>query len=298
MPPILHLVSRALPGHEPFVGEAGWRFWSRVRDAFPEALAACLMPNHLHLLVRSSPSRARQVFRGVASGFARGYGYRRLFEGVAHTEVRDDPKHLARQIRYIHLNPTRAGLVADPLAWPRSTHRGTCGGELDPWGPAERVRGALNWPESGASFVRRFHGYVSSDPSVHVEGTPSPQAQRVNVSRQCPDAPLEAVFRAAFAATPWSDRSVKLCAAVLLASSEGWTTLQIAAGLGISLRAVQRYARREDEPLLRVATTCLNDTRLRAEVDASMRRSRGPATGSTTRSAPWAEHQSVDASRR
>lgn len=63
-----------------------------------------------------------------------------------------------RLIRYDHLNPCRAGMVDDPLAWPFSTHLDATGYALRPVRPTANDRD-------------RFHRYVSGDPSVNPEGT-------------------------------------------------------------------------------------------------------------------------------
>ncbi len=68
------------------------------------------------------------------------------------------PGKLRRNERYIHLNPCRARLIDDPLAWPWSTHRDRVG---------------LAWPCAVPTRTdpAAFHRYVSADPSVAVDGT-------------------------------------------------------------------------------------------------------------------------------
>src|SRR5437899_2514178 len=52
---VFHVVSRAAPGTRPFVGPVGRLVWTRLRSDCDreEAVvsAACLMPDHLHLIV-------------------------------------------------------------------------------------------------------------------------------------------------------------------------------------------------------------------------------------------------------
>jgi hypothetical protein len=71
------------------------------------------------------------------------------------------PDKVGRVVRYVHLNPCRAQLCADPLAWPFSTHRDATGFAWPPAVPPRHDR-------------RRFHRYVSSDPSAAVDGTDLP----------------------------------------------------------------------------------------------------------------------------
>ena len=72
-----------------------------------------------------------------------------------------DATKARRTVRYVHLNPCRAHLAVDPLAWPFSTHRDRLGCAARPVLPQARD------PEA-------FHRYVSSDPSVDPTGTPLP----------------------------------------------------------------------------------------------------------------------------
>jgi hypothetical protein len=81
-------------------------------------------------------------------------------------------EHARRLGRYIELNPTRAGIVRDPLSWPWSTHRDRCGLVAHP--VVAVSRDPVEW-----------HRYVSSDPTVAVEGTAMPEMTRgtVNVAQ-------------------------------------------------------------------------------------------------------------------
>lgn len=72
-----------------------------------------------------------------------------------------DSLHLRRTLRYVALNPCRAHLSSDPLAWPLSTHRDGVGLAL----PAVVRAPDEDW---------RWHAYVSSDPSAAVQGTELP----------------------------------------------------------------------------------------------------------------------------
>jgi tRNA(Ile)-lysidine synthase TilS/MesJ len=45
----------------------------------------------------------------------------------------DTDEYLLELVRYLHLNPVRAGMTADPLEFPWSSHRAYCGRENIPW---------------------------------------------------------------------------------------------------------------------------------------------------------------------
>jgi hypothetical protein len=81
-----------------------------------------------------------------------------------------DRHHLLRQIRYVHLNPCRAGLAPDPLSWEWSTHRDFTGCVINPWPSITRLATELKVDRH--RFGNWFHAYASKDPSVAIAGTP------------------------------------------------------------------------------------------------------------------------------
>lgn len=256
---ITHLVARSLPGQKPFADPraAWWLMW-RMRLAFPAALAACVLPEHTHLITATpEPDAARTRFAKILAVAGVRAGLRRSFERVAESRVLASGRHLERSLRYVHLNPCRAGLVADPLEWPWSTHRGLVGAEVDPWVTPDAIAAALGRPARG--LPAWMHGYVSSDPAVRVEGTRLPvPAPRVEIPRF----PLEAIRLAALAATPWSAPAVRRTAIIDLALHQGWREARVvAAAAGTSIRTVQRRAALAVEPELALRV-CLADTRL------------------------------------
>src|SRR6185436_8994422 len=129
---MIHLTARAHPGLKPLAspGKCFW-LWPRLRELFASALAACLMPDHLHLLLAArDPSKERTRLAHLLGAMSR-YQFPDAGWSVAEpTEIRDW-QHLKRNVRYVHLNPCRAGLVSDPLSWLCSTHRGLIGAAVD-----------------------------------------------------------------------------------------------------------------------------------------------------------------------
>ncbi|MCM2322336.1 MAG: hypothetical protein NDJ90_03645 [Oligoflexia bacterium] len=128
------------------------------------------MPNHLHILVEGRGREARVRLALTMRWLSRRYfAGRNVWEAIPEPEAVRDEKHLLRQIRYIHLNPCRAGLTTDPLGWDWSTHRDWTGFVAEAWPDLDKVRRVLRWSEK--NFAHRFHSYVSSDPTVRVTGS-------------------------------------------------------------------------------------------------------------------------------
>ncbi len=75
-----------------------------------------LMVNHAHLLLRSGSFGLPRFMRGLLTGYAVSYNRRHhrhghLFQNRYHSIVCDEDTYFRELVRYIHLNPLRAGLV-------------------------------------------------------------------------------------------------------------------------------------------------------------------------------------------
>ncbi len=149
--------------------------WMHLRLLYPAALAVVVMPDHLHVVVDAPARRGREQLRRCLGQFARWFPGR--WEPAPEPVPIVGLRKLRRQVRYVALNPCRAGLARDPVAWLWSTHRDVVGASVDPWVTPSRLARALGEREEG--FGERHHGYVSSDPSVDVEGTPVPRPSPV-----------------------------------------------------------------------------------------------------------------------
>jgi len=78
--------------------------------------AYCLMPNHVHLLVESGSFPLSKLMQGLQQSYTQYFNrsYRKtghLFQGRYRAIICDKDKYLLALVRYIHLNPVRAGLT-------------------------------------------------------------------------------------------------------------------------------------------------------------------------------------------
>lgn len=88
--------------------------------------AYCLMPNHVHLLLTPATpeglsravGEAHRRYSAFVNARARVTGH--VFQGRFASAVMDEAHWLAA-VRYLALNPVRAGLVTRPEAWPWSS---------------------------------------------------------------------------------------------------------------------------------------------------------------------------------
>ncbi len=98
-----------------------------------EIHAFCLMPNHIHLLLRPLQRNLSEFMRNMLSRYAARFNrkYERkghLFGGPYRQAVCLEDAYVLAVSLYIHLNPVRAGLVSDPVKYRWATTRLYCEG--------------------------------------------------------------------------------------------------------------------------------------------------------------------------
>jgi REP element-mobilizing transposase RayT len=92
----------------------------------------CLMPNHIHLLLECRVGELSKGMQRLSAGFAQWHNTRyeqtgHHFQGRFHAEPAASTEHLLEIIRYIALNPVRAGLCTDPVSWTWSSYAALIG---------------------------------------------------------------------------------------------------------------------------------------------------------------------------
>ena len=100
-------------------------------------LTYCIMPTHFHLLMGQIVENGIFDFmRLIQNSYAKNFNAKTkrkgpLWEGRFGARMITKDEDLLHMTRYIHLNPTSAGLVASPEAWKHSSYHeyiGDCGG--------------------------------------------------------------------------------------------------------------------------------------------------------------------------
>ena len=138
-----HIIQRGNNRQVIFAAEADYQFF---RDAVVEAAgrfglaihAYVWMTNHIHLL--ATPTYADSISKTFQSAGRKyvqyfNYTYRRsgtLWEGRYRATVIDSERYLLSVMRYIELNPVRAGIVAHPRDYPWSSYRCYAYGDRGP----------------------------------------------------------------------------------------------------------------------------------------------------------------------
>ena len=159
---MFHLTARSAHARPLETAADKSRMWVMLNKAWPDALAICLMSNHLHVIVDGDPKALRIRLARICGRHASGLG--RVWQPVPEPTPISGLDKLRRQVRYVALNPCRAGLCTDPLGWLWSTHLDVVLG---------RRADILVALQTG---LVAHHAYVSGDPSTDVEGTALPNA--------------------------------------------------------------------------------------------------------------------------
>ena len=144
-------------------------FVSRLRDLARTTGTAIyawsLLNNHAHLLLRSGYSGLPRFMRRLLTGYAVGYNRRHkrfghLFQNRYKSILCEEDPYFRELVRYIHLNPVRAGLVADLLeldSYPWCGHSVLMGQRENDWQDRDNVLGWFGKKEKAArQSYRRY----------------------------------------------------------------------------------------------------------------------------------------------
>lgn len=130
--------------------------------------AWCLMPNHVHLAIQTGADPLSRVMQRLLTGYAVNFNKKHqraghLFENRYRSKVVEDEPYLLALVRYIHLNPIRAGLVSalgDLAEYPWCGHSALMGGVGRPWQETETVLARFGGKVGPAR--RRLADFMSS----------------------------------------------------------------------------------------------------------------------------------------
>ena len=113
--------------------------FATVLEQFDARLHAyCYMSNHIHALIQVGDEPLGKLIMRVAGQYARQTQARlqttgHLFEKRYYPVLVDVDRYFLTLLRYIHLNPIRAGLASSTEAYPWSSHHVYAGRRVEPW---------------------------------------------------------------------------------------------------------------------------------------------------------------------
>ncbi|MFH1146415.1 MAG: transposase [Pseudomonadota bacterium] len=137
-------------------------FLDRLEVIIKETSTSCyawvLMPNHVHLLLRTGTVPISTVMARLLTGYAISYNRRhrrhgQLFQNRYKSFLCQEEPYLLELVRYIHLNPVRARIVPDISAlesYPYSGHSVLMGKRKNSWQDARYILGQFGRQTSSA----------------------------------------------------------------------------------------------------------------------------------------------------
>ena len=141
-----HIIVRGIERRKIFKDDIDrLNFLDRLGKVLSETGTRCfawaLIPNHSHLLLRTGTRPISTVMRRLLTGYAINFNNRHrrsghLFQNRYKSILCQEDTYLLELVRYIHLNPIRAGLVADIKAldkYPFSGHATIMGKKENDW---------------------------------------------------------------------------------------------------------------------------------------------------------------------
>ena len=163
-----HVIQRGNNRQGIFCAEDDYRFYleklqlaAQKHDC--QLHAYVLMTNHVHLLVTPEREEAiGKMMQMLGRYYIQHYNYRyrrtgTLWEGRYKATLIDSERYLLTCMRYIELNPVRAGMVAHPAAYPWSSYRYNALGHVDKLlVPHQEYRRLGKAQEERRSFYRQL----------------------------------------------------------------------------------------------------------------------------------------------
>ncbi|OGS19119.1 MAG: hypothetical protein A2219_02075 [Elusimicrobia bacterium RIFOXYA2_FULL_50_26] len=163
---VYHIIVRGIERRTLFKDKADYQKFLNILEkglkSFKhQCLAWVLMPNHVHLLLRQGDAPLSKMMRGILTGYAlyfnhkykrSGYVYQNRYKSI----MCQEDVYFLELVRYIHLNPVRAGIVMaieglDSYPW--TGHSVLAGKFKRSWQSTEEVL-KLFGPDTGAAWKK------------------------------------------------------------------------------------------------------------------------------------------------
>ncbi|MBI2385389.1 MAG: transposase [Elusimicrobia bacterium] len=230
---VYHALARGVNGGAIYIDDRDRReFLSDLKrieeETGAEIVAYCLMGNHFHLAVRVGAIPLRVVMQRLLTGYVLRFNARHqrtghLFQARHKAHLCLDEAYLYRLIRYIHLNPVRAGLVADPCDWPWSSVMSHPGNQAD-------LTDFEPWPRAAKRSPALIRDEASRKQDIAALSLPIASREGVSIEavRSCSKAPRVVAVRRLMA---------------LEAVKAGHSMTATARWLGLGVSSVSRYSR-------------------------------------------------------
>lgn len=155
-----HVTARGNRKANIYLDDRDYLIWhdlvARTADRFGFICHAyCQMPNHFHMMLETPMPNLSEGMHFLNCTYSQHFNVLHgltghVFQGRFHSVLLEEESHFLELVRYIALNPVRAGLVASAVDWRWSSYQATAG-----------LVAAPEWLDT-STVRKRFHG--TSDP--------------------------------------------------------------------------------------------------------------------------------------
>jgi REP element-mobilizing transposase RayT len=253
-----HVIARGIEKRRIFLDDADRScFVRRLGAVLPECRVDCLgwalMPNHVHLILRTGPvplaTAMARLLTGYASYFNRQHArVGHLFQNRYRSIPVESEEYLLTLVRYVHRNPLRAGIVGDlaelsrfpwtgyaSLMGERTASFQAVGEVLDRFGsvPSQARKRLAVWMDDEES--------PPEDESVAPPSEPFEEAVGDLQARVCRELGLDP---ASFGSRRGLASDARAAVVYLARAALRLPTRDVATALGLSVGAVRKAARR------------------------------------------------------
>jgi len=166
-----HIIARGIDRKRIFIDSVDSDdFLNRLGNILTQTQTACfswaLIPNHFHLLLKTGTTAISTVMRRLLTGYAVSYNFRHrrhghLFRNRYKSILCQEDTYILELVRYIHLNPLRAGIVKDLRglnSYPYCGHSCILGKRTNTWQDRDYI--LKLFASNKAVAVRRYREFV------------------------------------------------------------------------------------------------------------------------------------------
>ncbi|MCC7329968.1 MAG: transposase [Gammaproteobacteria bacterium] len=168
---LYHIIMRGNGRQTIFFNDADRQYWQSllatgIQRRGHRLHAYCWMSNHVHMMIQNHADPLAGFLGTLASSYARGTNRRlgrsgHLFERRYRAILIQQDAHALELVRYIHRNPVRSAMVADPADYPWSSHGAYLHGNAPGWLTTEWLLGLLGTALAGAR--RAYASFMAAD---------------------------------------------------------------------------------------------------------------------------------------
>lgn len=173
---LYHVIARGIERRQIFNDNADrdWflaRLGRLTRETGIRVYAFALIPNHFHLLISRDQTPVAQFMQRLLTAYALYFNrkHRRaghLFQNRYRSIVCEEDEYLLELVRYINLNPLRAGIIAavrELAGWPYASHSLIVGRHRQDWYERELVLAFFGQDTKRAT--RSYQDFIAAEES-------------------------------------------------------------------------------------------------------------------------------------